>query len=50
MTHPAVFRPLQARFLTIPQAPLGDWLSERFFDLLADRTPGDTGSSCRGES
>lgn len=35
MTHPAVFRPLQARFLTIPQAPLCYWLRDRFLDLLA---------------
>lgn len=36
--HPAVFRSLQARFLTIPQAPLCYWLRERFFELLAGRT------------
>ncbi len=34
MTHPAVFRPLQSRFLTIPQAPLCYWLRERFFEAL----------------
>lgn len=28
---PTVFRPLQARFLTIPQAPLCYWLREQFF-------------------
>lgn len=41
MTHPAVFRPLQARFLSIPQAPLCYWLRERFFELLAGRTLGE---------
>lgn len=39
--HPIVSRPLQARFLTIPQAPLCYWLRERFFELLAGRTLGD---------
>jgi hypothetical protein len=32
--HPVVFRPLQARFLSIPQAPLCYWLRERFLELL----------------
>jgi hypothetical protein len=41
MSHPAVFRPLQAKFLTIPQTPLCYWLRERFFELLAGRTLGD---------
>ncbi len=41
MSHPIVFTPLQARFLTIPQAPLCYWLRERFFELLAGRTLGD---------
>lgn len=41
MTHPAVFRPLQARFLSIPQAPLCYWLRERFFELLAGKTIGE---------
>lgn len=38
--HPAVFRPLQAKFLTIPQTPLCYWLGDRFFELLAARTVG----------
>ena len=33
--HPAVFRPLQARFLTIPQVSVCYWLRHRFFELLA---------------
>jgi hypothetical protein len=33
VSHRAVFRPLEARFLTIPQAPLCCWLRERFFEL-----------------
>lgn len=37
MSHPVVFRPLQARFLSIPQAPLCYWLRERFFELLAGK-------------
>jgi hypothetical protein len=32
--------PLQAAFLPVVQAPLHHWLRERFFDLLAGRTPG----------
>ena len=31
-----VFRPPQARFLTIPRTPLCYWLRERFFELLAE--------------
>ena len=41
MSHPSVFTPLQARLLTIPQAALGYWLRECFFELLAGRTLGD---------
>ncbi len=48
MTHPVVFRPLQARFLTVPQAPLCYWLRERFFELLAGRTLGDVADVCQG--
>ncbi len=48
MTHPAVFRPLQSRFLTIPQAPVCYWLRERFFELLAGRTLGDVADVCQG--
>jgi hypothetical protein len=47
-THPTIFRPLQARFLAIPQAPLCYWLRERFFDLLAGRTLGDVADVCQG--
>jgi hypothetical protein len=36
-----VSRPLQSRFLTIPQTPVCYWLRERFFDLLAGMTLGD---------
>lgn len=46
--HPTVFRPLQARFLTIPQSPLCYWLRERFFELLAGRTLGDVADVCQG--
>ena len=41
MSHPAVFRPLQARFLTIPQTPLCYWLRDRFFQLLPGPLLGD---------
>jgi hypothetical protein len=34
VSHAAVFRPLQARFLTIPQAPFCYWLRDRFMDVL----------------
>jgi hypothetical protein len=47
-THPIISRPLQARFLAIPQAPLCYWLRERFFDLLAGRTLGDVADVCQG--
>jgi len=40
VNHPIVSRPLQARFLAIPQSPLCYWLRERFFELLARRTLG----------
>lgn len=46
--HPAVFRPLHARFLTIPQAPLCYWLRKRFFELLAGRTLGHVAEVCQG--
>jgi hypothetical protein len=36
--HSVLIRPLQSRFLTIPQAPVCYWLRERFFDLLAGKT------------
>ena len=42
------FRPLQRRFLTIPQSPLCYWLRERFFELLAGKTLGDVASVCQG--
>lgn len=48
MTHAAVFRPLQSRFLTVPQAPLCYWLRDRFFELLAGRTLGDVADVCQG--
>lgn len=48
MTHLAVFRPLEARFFNIPQAPLCYWLRERFFELLAGRTLGDVADVCQG--
>lgn len=47
-THPVLSRPFQARFLTIPQAPLCYWLRERFFELLAGRTLGDVADVCQG--
>ncbi len=46
--HPVVFRPLQARFLTIPQAPLCYWLRERFFELLAGANLGNFADVCQG--
>lgn len=46
--HPVVYRPLQARFLTIPQTPLCYWLRARFFGLLAGRTLGDVADVCQG--
>lgn len=46
--HPAVFRPLQRRFLTIPQSPLCYWLRERFLELLAGRTLGDVADVAQG--
>ncbi len=48
MSHPAVFWPLQAKFLTIPQTPLCYWLRERFFELLAGKTLGDVADVCQG--
>lgn len=48
MSHPSVFRPLQAKFLTIPQTPLCYWLRDRFFELLAGRTLGDVADVCQG--
>ncbi len=48
MSHPAVFRPLQARFLTIPLTPLCYWLREKFFELLAGRRLGDVAEVCQG--
>lgn len=48
MSHPAVFRPLQAKFLTIPQTPICYWLRDRFFELLAGRTLGDVADVCQG--
>jgi SAM-dependent methyltransferase len=47
-SHPVVSRPLQERFLSIPQAPLCYWLRERFFELLAGRTLGDVADVCQG--
>ena len=46
--HAIVSRPLQSRFLTIPQTPLCYWLRERFFELLAGRTLGDVADVCQG--
>lgn len=48
MSHPAVFRPLQAKFLTIPQTPLCYSLPERCFELLAGTTLGDVAEVCQG--
>jgi hypothetical protein len=48
VTHPVVSRPLQQRFLTIPQSPLCYWLRERFFELLAGPTLGDVAEVCQG--
>jgi hypothetical protein len=48
VTPPAVFRPPQARFLTIPQTPVCYWLRERFFELLAGPTLGDVANVCQG--
>lgn len=39
--HPVVSRPLQARFLSIPETPLCYWLGGRFFELSVGRTLGD---------
>jgi hypothetical protein len=44
----AVIRPLQTRFLTIPQTPVCYWLRERFFELLAGKTLGDSADVCQG--
>ena len=41
MTHPIISRPLQSRFLDIPQTPIAYWLRERFFELLGGRTLGE---------
>jgi hypothetical protein len=46
--HPAVSRPLQRRFLDIPDSPLSYWLRDRFFDLLAGRTLGDVADVGQG--
>jgi hypothetical protein len=43
-----VTRPLQSRFLTIPQTPVCYWLRERFFELLAGKTLGDVANVCQG--
>jgi len=48
MTHPVISRPLQVRFLTIPQSPVCYWLRDRFFELLAGRTLGDVADVCQG--
>lgn len=48
MSHPAVFHPLQQRFLALPQTPLCYWLRERFFELLAGRTLGDVADVVTG--
>jgi SAM-dependent methyltransferase len=42
------FRPLQRRFLTIPQAPICYWLPDRLFELLAGRTIANVASVCQG--
>jgi len=47
-SHPAVFQPLQKRFLDIPQTPISYWLRERFFDLLAGPTLGDVADVVQG--
>jgi len=43
-----VLRPIQQRFLLIPQSPLCYWLRERFFELLAGRTLGDEAKVLQG--
>jgi hypothetical protein len=43
-----VSRPLQRRFLEIPQTPQCYWLRDRFFDLLAGRTLRDVADVCQG--
>lgn len=48
MSHPVVSRPLQRRFLDLPETPLCYWLRERFFELLAGRTLGDIANVCQG--
>ena len=48
MSHPAVLRPLQTKFLTIAQTPVCYWLRDRFFDLLAGKTLGDVADVCQG--
>ncbi|MCI0407272.1 MAG: BREX-1 system adenine-specific DNA-methyltransferase PglX [Acidobacteria bacterium] len=42
------FKPHQARFLSIPQAPLCYWLRERFFELLAGRVLGEVAACQNG--
>jgi hypothetical protein len=46
--HPTVLRPLEARFLAIPQAPLSYWLRERLFGLLAGPTLRDVADVSQG--
>ncbi|MBI5514930.1 MAG: BREX-1 system adenine-specific DNA-methyltransferase PglX [Deltaproteobacteria bacterium] len=46
--HLSVSRPLQARFLTVTQAPLCYWFRERIFELLAGRTLGGVADVCQG--
>jgi hypothetical protein len=48
MSHAAVFRPLQAKFLTIPQSPICYWLRDRFFELLAGPTLSSIADVCQG--
>jgi len=43
-----ISRPLQSRFLKIPQAPVCYWLRDRFFELLAGKTLGDVADVCQG--
>jgi len=43
-----VLRPVQQRFLDIPQSPLCYWLREKFFDLLSGKTLGNVASVVQG--
>ena len=43
-----VSRPLQRRFLEVPQTPLCYWLRDRFLELLSGPTLGEIAEVCKG--